>query len=124
MVRYAIVMLCLLLALSAIGFAQEPARVEVFGGYQYLRANSGIGAPGFDNFNLNGWNAAVNGYITNYFGITADFAGAYGTPKISGVGLDTKVHTFLFGPVVRYTHWSRVTPFAHALFGGGHISLS
>jgi opacity protein-like surface antigen len=116
MSRYIVLSLCLLLVFSAVAVAQEPAKAEVFGGYQYFRATTGV--TGIDNFNLNGWNAAVNGYINNYFGITADFSGNYGTP----FGVSTKIHTFLFGPVVRYTKFSRVTPFGHALFGGVHGS--
>jgi peptidoglycan-associated lipoprotein len=30
----------------------------------------------------------------------------------------------MFGPTVRFRNDSRVTPFAHALFGGGRFSLS
>jgi opacity protein-like surface antigen len=35
--------------------------------------------------------------------------------------LKTHLHTFMFGPVVR-APLPKITPFAHALFGGGHIS--
>ena len=52
--------------------------------------------------------------------MTADFSGNYGTP----FGVDTKLYTFMFGPTVRFPNASRVTPFAHALFGGGRFSLS
>jgi opacity protein-like surface antigen len=100
--------------------AQEAPRAEVFGGYQYFRANSGI--SGLNNFNLNGWNASASGFLNDYFGVKADFSGSYGTPSMAGIGLKTRLHTYMFGPVVRYHNASKLTPFAHALFGGGHIS--
>jgi opacity protein-like surface antigen len=78
--------------------------------------NTGISEVG--SFNLNGWNAAVSGYFTRNLGVTADFSGSYGSPFT----VDTKFYTFMFGPSVRFPNSSRVTPFAHGLFGGGRIS--
>jgi len=103
--------------------AQDAPRAEVFGGYQYFRASTGLGLSGFDHFNLNGWNASVSGYFGKYVGVTGDFGGAYGTPKVLIIGVSTKVHTFMAGPVVRFPNSSKVTPFAHALFGGGNLSV-
>lgn len=88
-----------LLAVPCCAFAQDAARVEVFGGYQYFHANSGFDVPGVDSFSMNGWNAAVSGFLNKHLGATADFAGVYGTPSVSGIGVDTKLYTFLFGPV-------------------------
>jgi opacity protein-like surface antigen len=112
-----VALICIVLSIwSVLAYGQEPAKAEIFGGYQYLRAKSGIsGAP---SFNFNGWNAAVSGYFTRNLGITADFSGNYGTVA----SVDTKIYSYLFGPVVRFPNSSRVTPFAHALFGGAHIS--
>lgn len=122
MLKSVSVIVAILLVVSFAAVAQESAnsaRAEIFGGYQFSRYNSGV--SGISGFNLNGWNAAVSGYINQYFGVTADFAGSYGTPKVAGVGVSTHLHTFLFGPVVR-APLAKLTPFAHALFGGGHIS--
>ena len=70
---------CMILAgvllVSSMAFGQ---RAEVFGGYQYLRLNTGV--PGVDSINLNGWNASLSGFFNNYLGATADFGGAYGSP--------------------------------------------
>jgi opacity protein-like surface antigen len=118
------VILAVLMILGCAAVAQESAntaRAEIFGGYQFLHATTGFNVPGVDSFNLNGWNAAVSGYVNQYFGVTADFAGSYGTPQVAGIGVKTHLHTFMFGPVVR-APLAKVTPFAHALFGGGHIS--
>jgi opacity protein-like surface antigen len=98
--------------------AQNVPKVDVFGGYQYTRVDTGI--PGVGSINLNGWNAALDGYFTKYLGVSADFSGAYGSP----FGVSTKLHTFMFGPIVRFPNSSKITPFAHALFGGGHLSAS
>lgn len=73
-----------------------------------------------DSLNLNGWNASVSGYFTKYLGISGDFSGAYGTP----FGVSTKLHTFMFGPIVHFPNSSKITPFAHALFGGAHLNAS
>jgi opacity protein-like surface antigen len=120
MFRFTCVITLALVVLSGVAFGQDAPRAEVFGGYQYFRASSGT--PGIDSLNLNGWNASFSGYFTHYFGVTGDFSGAYGTPTILGFGVNTKVHTYMFGPVVRLTNASKFTPFAHVLFGGGHIS--
>lgn len=123
MLRTSIYLVLVVLMGGLLVSAQEAPRAEVFGGYQYLHASTGLGISGIDTFSLNGWNASVSGYFTKYLGATADFSGAYGTPSVLGVGIDTKFHTFMFGPVVRYPNKSKLTPFGHALFGGGHVSF-
>ena len=116
-----LVLVCAAMSIcSVLAYSQEDSKAEVFGGYQYFHLSTGV--PGFDSFNLNGWNASLSGYFTRNFGVTADFAGAYGTPSVLGIGVKTRFHTFMFGPAVRFPNTSRLTPFAHALFGGGHIS--
>ncbi|MBZ5720994.1 MAG: porin family protein [Acidobacteriia bacterium] len=119
MFRITCLITLVLLVCSCIAFSQDAPRAEVFGGYQYLRASTGV--SGVDSLNLNGWNASFSGYFNHYLGVTGDFSGAYGTPTILGVGLKTTVYTYMFGPVVRLTNNSKFTPFAHALFGGGHF---
>lgn len=104
----------LLLLLTLPAAAQDPPKAEVFGGYQYTRVNPGEGAEGI---NLNGWNAALQGNLNNWFGIVADFSGAYGTPTITGLGdVDTNIHTFLFGPQFNHRR-DRLNLFTRALFG-------
>jgi hypothetical protein len=103
------------------GTAAAEAKAEGFGGYEYFHASSGVN--GVDSFNLNGWDLAANGYVNRYLGITADFSVTYGTPSVIGVGVNTHLYTYLFGPMVRASA-GKVQPFAHALFGGAHISGS
>ncbi|HWY08672.1 MAG TPA: hypothetical protein VNY24_17550 [Candidatus Acidoferrales bacterium] len=87
-------------------------RLEVFGGYSYMRFRPG------NDFNLNGWEASAQYKFKDWLGGVADFDGHYGSP--SGIG--TSVHTFLFGPQVSWP--SRVSPFAHVLLGGAHFSAA
>ena len=103
--------------------AQDAPRAEVFGGFQYFRANTGTDVTNLDHFNLNGWNASLSGYVNRYFGVTADFGGVYGSPEFAGIPIHTKLHTFMFGPVLRLPNPTHFTPFVHALGGGVHTSL-
>lgn len=112
MVRRLSLLLGLALLISLIPLtthAQDKA--EFFGGYSYMR---------FDNspsFNLNGWELAGQYKFADWVGGVADFDGHYGSP----LGASTSAHTFLFGPQVSWP--GRVSPFAHVLIGGGHISM-
>lgn len=120
---YRRVLLILLVSLlSSLSFASDPARVEVFGGFQYFRANSGFDVSAAENFNLNGWNASLTGYFNRYLGLTADFSGAYGSPEFLGVPIHTKYHTFMVGPVFRLANPSPFTPYVHALAGGARLN--
>jgi len=91
-------------SLTAAG--QDHPRGEFFGGYQFTH---------FDpNVNANGWNASITGNLNNWFGVTADFSGAY---KNGG-----KFHTAMVGPVFSIRKSDKVTPFAHVLVGGTVVS--
>jgi hypothetical protein len=104
------------LLLGVLFLASLPAaaqdKVEVFGGYSYMRFRPG------NDLNLNGWEASAQYKFKDWLGGVADFDGHYGSP--SGIG--TSVHTFLFGPQVSLP--SRVSPFAHVLLGGAHFSAA
>ena len=95
---------------------------EVFGGYSFLRANALEGA------NLDGWNASVGGKINNWLGLIGDFSGHYGTPNalVFGPvrGLDTSMHSFLFGPRLYGPNYGVVSPYVHALFGVARSAAS
>jgi hypothetical protein len=86
-----------------------PARaqkVQLFGGYSYLRLDTGAG-----KVNLNGWEAS--GTVKNtWLGFTADFSGHYGSPQ----GASASVETFLFGPQLSLPV-PLVSPYVHALVG-------
>lgn len=82
-------------------YAATP-KVEVFGGYSYLRlyGENGNGAQGAVTVNVNRW-----------FGLTGDFSGYHRTD------IDDNVGFVLGGPKFTYRRGA-ITPFAHFLFGG------
>lgn len=86
--------------------AQDHPRGEIYGGYQFAHFNPDI--------NASGWNASIAGNVNSWFGVKADFSGAY---KNGG-----KLHTAMAGPVFSYRKSERVTPFAHVLIGGAVAS--
>jgi hypothetical protein len=106
----------LLLGLFSLGaFAQEmetAPKAEIFGGYQYTRFDGGV--------NANGWDTAVTGNLNRWFGIAADFSGAYKSQS----GASFHNYTYTFGPVVSWRHNENFTPFAHFLAGGFHASAA
>src|SRR5271168_2564478 len=110
MLRKLSLLLGLFFLISLSAHAQGSDKVEIFGGYSYLRLDS---SP---QVNLNGWEASGQYKITNWFGAVADFSGDYGSP----IGVSSSLHTFLFGPQVSWH--ARVSPFAHVLLGGAHFS--
>lgn len=121
--RKLIVVALVVIAFGLTAMAQDAPKAEVFGGYQFTSIDINEAGLGDDRLNLHGWNAAVSGYFNNNFGITADFSGAYGSPDILGIGVDTSAHTYMFGPTVRFPS-ERVTPYVHALFGGAKAKIT
>lgn len=108
---FSFVALILLLALP--GVAQEHPKAEVFLGYSFARLDTG--APGHQN--MHGWNGAIQGNVTPWLGVVADFSGHYGTrtDPATGGDLNINTHQALFGP--RISLPAKIRPFAHALFG-------
>jgi len=93
---------------SLTAHAQDSDKVELYGGYSYLR---------FDNspsFNQNGWELSGEYKFAFWLGARADFSGEYGN--------STHTTYYLLGPQVSWP--ARVSPFGHILIGGAHISLS
>lgn len=104
--RLALLGLFLLASLSS----QAQDKVELFGGYSYMRLRNSPSA------NLNGWEIAGQYKFTDWLGGVADFDGHYGSSN----GIGTSTYTYLFGPQISLP--SRVSPFARLLLGGAHIS--
>jgi opacity protein-like surface antigen len=105
--------LCLPLAASA----QEVApKVEIFGGYSYLRVDA------VNDINAQGFNTSLAGNITKNVGIVGEFSRftnseSVPAPIIGSVTVNTNVLTYLFGPRI-VLHRGKAEPFVHALFGG------
>ena len=81
----------------------ELARVELFGGYAYLRADAEHGRA-----NLNGWTISLEGNLNRKLALVADFDGTYRRGQSS--------HSALFGPKLT-ARSGRLAPFVHALAG-------
>jgi len=124
-------------------FAQDSIpKVQVFGGYSLLHENTvGLTASTMDfalyqpantfalRTNLNGWSAEAQYNADRWIGVAVDFGGQFGgpiTPLASGVSgvPNASSYSILAGPVLSYRKKSKVTPFAHALFGWSRNSLS
>ena len=143
MVRFSAAMMFLIVLTGSLVFAQDATpKVQVFGGYSFMRTGTGgLSASALDvdlhqypntfgiGSNFNGWNAEAQYNIDRWIGIVADFGGEYGTPftaKAQGVSrLPTMTeYSFLAGPVVSYRAKARITPYVHALFGWDRASLA
>jgi hypothetical protein len=94
--------------LSLVPCAARAQRVELFGGYSYLRLDTGAGTV-----HLDGWDASGTIKTNSWIGLTGDFSGAYGSP----FGPSTSLHTYLFGPQLSLPS-PIFSPFFHALVGG------
>jgi opacity protein-like surface antigen len=96
-------------------------RVEVFGGYSFMRTDLIL-----EKENAHGWNASVAGNLHRNFGLEADFSGHYGSTRFPGLagGFDANFSNYLFlaGPKVA-ARFERVTPWAHTLFGVAHTRV-
>ena len=97
--------------------AQSTPKVEVFGGYSYLRLAQQTNPP-FDAANLNGWNASIKLNVTQGIGLVADFSGHYE----QGCALCAQLrpgyqHTFLAGPEFKLLQRDRLTVNVRALAG-------
>ena len=130
--RVLLVVLCLPLAVSA----QEVApKVEIFGGYSFLRLNldsvpgsADIGAN-LGDLDMHGFNVSFAGNVARHVGIISEFSqytksetfNVLGSPIADGVNVKFRVLTLLFGPRVTL-HRGKVEPFVHALFGGARAS--
>jgi opacity protein-like surface antigen len=109
----------LFFALTMSAAAQDAPKAEVFGGYSYLRANPGLGAPGF---NLNGGSGSVAANITPMVGIVGDFGGYY-APNIYNSGLNGNILSYMGGPRLTLRR-EKLSPFVQGLFGGVRASVS
>jgi opacity protein-like surface antigen len=129
--------LCLVFAQSAM--AQEAPRIEIFGGYSFLRATTAddagliianTGGQTIDSVSANGFmvSGAYNlKYLKKRLGIVAEYSRqtketdqfipiAGIMPVFPNGRLEGRVQTFLFGP--RYTFRTEsISPFGHFLVG-------
>ena len=114
---------CLLGLFLLVGFnasAQTSSKVDVFGGYSYLRYNFGGGAP---SFNFNGGIGSVAFNLTDHIAGVGEFSFDHDGSISGAPGFSLNTIPYLFGPKVYMTS-GKITPFAQVLFGGVHASVS
>ena len=100
--------LLFVLLLSAFCGAQSGDRVDVFGGFSYVRPDfTGIGPGG------PGWNIAGSVKVVRFLRAVGDFSGFYPT---GSDGANAHYHMFLGGPEVA-VRVGTYRPFAHFLLG-------
>lgn len=109
-----------LLALVGTVFAQEIPKVEIYGGYSFLRVNSATVVPAFT---ANGGIGQIQYNFNKNFAIAGDIGG-YHNGNISGVQLDQTAWSYLFGPKIMAHKEGRLSPFIETLFGGVHDTRS
>jgi opacity protein-like surface antigen len=123
--------LCLPLAASA---QEATPKVEIFGGYSYLRYNTRAqffadSPPVIKGNNAHGFNTSLAGNISKHVGIVGEFSRFTNSesvpvliPNFPNITVNTNVLTYLFGPRV-VLHRGKAGPFVHALFGGARENL-
>lgn len=112
--------------------------IVIFGGYSYLRAPVTSTQAFFcsapvcpllpvarfnvtSTRNLNGFELSATYRFLPFFGVAADFSGHYGS-TLNHSPSSVHQYTGLVGPEVALP--SRVSPFAHVLFGGTHQTVT
>jgi opacity protein-like surface antigen len=108
---FLLVVMLLLGSLAAFAADKDAStpKAEVYGGFSYLRAYPGGGAPGTNSL---GWNASLNWNVNHWFGLKGDFDGHY-------CCAGQKLHNFMFGPQLSFRK-SKATFFVHGLGGASH----
>ncbi|HJR06104.1 MAG TPA: outer membrane beta-barrel protein [Pyrinomonadaceae bacterium] len=120
------------------GRPDQPPKVEVFVGYSAIGEFNATDEEVDTGFaSERGFHASVTGNFNRHVGLKADFSfhadtdrgsasfvTTCGTPPCPLVTQDfefkTRLFNFLVGPEVKARNRTRITPFAHALFGVAH----
>jgi outer membrane protein with beta-barrel domain len=117
--RNSLVMVLLFAAISAapsLWAQEEPSKLELYGGYDYVRFNISAkvnGQPPSQTFNGNGGGGQLVYNVNSWLGVLGDVGGYWATNSTSqGAAIP-----YLFGPRANFGH-GMVTPFAQVLLGG------
>ena len=122
--KFTVIRCLALFAMAGLATAQEQAsKLEVYGGYYYVRFNvnaSAVGGAPSETFNGNGGGGQLEYNAKNWLGLVGDLGGYGATSTVNGA-LVGGAFTYLFGPRVNFRHGGvagKVTPFAQTLWGG------
>jgi opacity protein-like surface antigen len=90
-------------------------RVEIFGGYSYMRASTLFTG---ERINLHGARFSAAFYVNHWLGLVGD-VGIYHAGNI-GQQFDLNLWSYQLGPRLRLPNQTRFTPYGQFLLGGGH----
>jgi opacity protein-like surface antigen len=138
--RFAVLLLLVVLFVPFLAHAQETPAYEIFGGAAYLRQdiNEDISDVHVRNTNGIGWHGSLTGNANSWLGVVFDFSGTFSNPtfgfgdlaKFGILSLPAKVNTstftYLFGPRFSYRsrRLGRFTPYGEMLFGAATLRFS
>ncbi|MBO0720343.1 MAG: outer membrane beta-barrel protein [Blastocatellia bacterium] len=143
--RNSLLVVALLLALPVIASAQdEVPKVEIFGGYSYLRADNATGlssqqtsaATGTSTTtastittapldrDLNGFEVSVTNNLNGLLGIEASFSGHFTNAQVNGSTLDRNIYFVTVGPRLTLRRFEKFTPFLHIMAGMARQDVS
>jgi outer membrane immunogenic protein len=95
---------------------EEPAKIEEYGGYSYIRFNVSEKQDGVvsqHSYNASGGGGQLEYNPNSWLGVVGDLGGYVVTPSQPVAG----TFSYLFGPRVNFRH-RKITPYAQTLFGG------
>lgn len=126
-------------------FAQKSAgdeypKVEVFAGVSAIGEANASDEEGADLSSNQGFQASLIKNVNKYLGIKGDFSFHFDTDRGQGlftqpcatppcssitqtVTVKSRLYNFLAGPEIKARNSTRLTPFAHALFGVAHGNI-
>jgi len=96
----------------------QPSKMELYGGYDYVRFNvhtNVIGQPPSQTFNANGGGGQLVYNVNEWLGVLGDVGGYWATSSTSRAA--GAAIPYLFGPRLDFRR-RVVTPFAQVLLGG------
>jgi Outer membrane protein beta-barrel domain len=105
-------------AAPAIHAQDQPSKLEIYGGYDYVRFNINAkvsGQPPSQTFNANGGGGELIYNFSSWLGVLGDVSGLWAT-STSNSGMHGAAIPYLFGPRVNFRQ-GLLTPFAQVLFG-------
>lgn len=113
-------LLSTMFALFAPALAQQPDRVELFGGYAYTRYSVyDLNSGPWERFGYNGWEASAAAKLGSNLSVEGDFGGGSASPY----GNSSSLHTYMVGP--RFSgNFGKASIYGHILFGGLNFKIA
>jgi hypothetical protein len=106
------------------------SRFDIYGGYSFLNPSGSVGTYSFQQQNI-GYRISATGYITQHFGVQAEFGhnyrdlsstGTSAAPPFTQLGNTTGCfYKAEAGPMYRFFYGERLSPFVHVIGGGAKV---